>query len=280
MHVVLQGSPDYPESLEDLPQPPKQLFMIGEQRFLEKPIVAIVGTRDPTAYGVRTARSIASAMAEAGIGVVSGMARGIDSVAHRTTLEGKGRTIAVLGTGVDVPYPAGHRELHRVIGARGLLVSEYDPGARAHRGAFPKRNRIIAALARVTIVVEAGHRSGALNTARHALELQRSLGAVPGPIDSPQSEGTNQLLRDGASVIATVADALTLMGVTSQPQRRPIHLSEVDGAVWSALAGGPLTVDTLAARTSVSARECLSAITSLELKGMVECLVTGEVRRR
>jgi len=264
----------------ELPDPPRQIFMIGDRRCLEQPLVAIVGTREPTAYGIRSARSIASALAAAGIGVVSGMARGIDSVAHRAAIDVNGQTIAVLGTGIDVPYPAGHRELHRVIGTRGLLVSESGPGVRAHKGVFPRRNRIIAGLGRVTIVVEAGHRSGALITAGHALHLHRTLAAVPGPIDSPQSEGTNQLLRDGASVIASVADALALMGVTEPPQRRPIQLSEIEGAVWSALAGGPLTVDGVAARASASPRECLTAVTSLELKGMVECLVTGEVRRR
>lgn len=275
-----RGSAEYPASLSDLSEPPAQLFTIGDISILERPLVSIVGTREPTPYGVRTARAISAAMVRAGIAVVSGMARGIDSVVHRTALETDGKTVAVLGTGVDVPYPAGHRELHRVIGESGLLVSENGSGVRAHKGVFPKRNRIIAALGTVTIVIEAGHKSGALNTANHALELGRPVAAVPGQIDSPQSDGTNQLIRDGAVVIASVADALALVGVSPAAQPEPIQLPEADARVWSALGGGVLGMDELAARAALPVRECLSAVTSLELRGMVECLVSGEVRRR
>jgi len=280
MHLVLDDDPRYPGSLRDLPEPPAQLFLIGDAALLQPPLVAIVGTREASVYGLRVARSLAGAMARAGVGIVSGMARGIDAAAHRTALECGGKTVAVLGTGVDVAYPAGHRELHRVIGSKGLLVSEYEPGARAHRGSFPQRNRIIAALARVTIVVEAGHRSGALNTASHAIALDRTLAAVPGPIDSPQSDGTNQLLRDGAVVIASITDALALMGITDRPQSPPMDLSGNAGLVWSALAAGPLSIDAIAARAMINARDCVAAVTALELKGMAESLVTGEVRRR
>lgn len=211
---------------------------------------------------------------------MSGMARGIDAVAHRSALEQRAPTVAVLGTGVDVPYPVGHAELHRVIGEKGLVASESGSGARAHKGAFPKRNRIIAALSPVTIVVEGGHKSGALNTAAHALDLGRTVAAVPGPIDSPQSEGTNQLIRDGATVIATVDDALALLGAAATSPAVPYQLSDVDGSIWSALSVGPLTVDSLSRKTSLSPRDCLTAITSLEIQGMVESLLTGEVRRR
>jgi DNA processing protein len=208
------------------------------------------------------------------------MARGIDAVAHRSALEQGSPTIAVLGTGIDVPYPVGHAELHRVIAEKGLVVSENGPGMKAHQGAFPKRNRIIAALSPVTIVIEGGHQSGARNTASQALELGRTVAAVPGPIDSPQSEGTNQLLRDGATVIATIDDALALIGAPAAAPSVPYQLSEADGSVWSALASGPLTVDSLSRKTSLAPRDCLTSITSLEIQGMVESLLTGEVRRR
>ncbi|HZK77999.1 MAG TPA: DNA-processing protein DprA [Gemmatimonadaceae bacterium] len=280
MLIVTRGSDAYPEVLDDLTRPPDQLYMLGDPSVLRSRCVSIVGTRDPTPYGIRTARSIAAAFGRAGVCVVSGMARGIDAVVHRTALEQGSATVAILGTGIDVPYPAGHAELHRVIAEKGLVASESGPGARAHQGAFPRRNRIIAALSPVTIVVEAGHKSGALNTASQALELGRTVAAVPGPIDSQQSDGTNQLIRDGATVIATVDDALALVGASPGASPPPYQLSELDGIVWSALSGGPLTVDALSRKTSLAQRDCLTAVTSLEIQGMVEVLLTGEVRRR
>ncbi|HUQ48617.1 MAG TPA: DNA-processing protein DprA [Gemmatimonadaceae bacterium] len=278
--IVTRGSEKYPQVLEDLPIPPDPLYMLGDASVLDCRSVSIVGTREPTPYGIRTARMMATAFARAGICVVSGMARGVDAIAHRSALETDAPTIAVLGTGIDVPYPAGHADLHRAIAKNGLVVSENGPGNKAHKGAFPKRNRIIAALSPVTIVIEGGHTSGAIITAKQALELGRTVAAVPGPIDSPQSQGTNQLLRDGAVVIATVDDALTLVGAPSAAPLRPYQLSEVDGSVWSALAVGPLTIDSLSRKTSLTPRDCLTAITSLEIQGMVESLLTGEVRRR
>src|SRR5207249_9854011 len=146
------------------------------------------------------ARELAGALARAGACVVSGMALGIDAIAHRAALEVNGRTIAVLGTGVDIAYPRAHRGLHAEIVARGLVLSELPPGAHSHGGSFPLRNRIIAALAKVTIVVEAPEGSGALITSERALDLNRTVAAVPGPIDSPQSEGTNKLIREGAQI--------------------------------------------------------------------------------
>jgi DNA processing protein len=208
------------------------------------------------------------------------MARGIDAAAHRAALDAGGATIAVLGTGVDVPYPAGHAELHRVICERGLVISESGSGKTAHQGAFPKRNRIIAALSPLTIVIEAGHKSGAQNTARHVMALDRRLAAIPGPIDSPQSDGTNQLLRDGAHFIGTVEDALALAGVRNVEQPEPLQLGDVDGRVWAAIGGETLSIDAISERSKVGTRECLAAVTALELSGMVESLITGEVRRR
>ncbi len=271
----------YPPQLEDLKSGmPRQLFFIGDPSHMRPHTVAIVGTRNATSYGLRVTRSLASAFARSGVSVVSGMARGIDAAAHRAAIESGGRTVAVLGTGVDVPYPRGHRELHRMIAEKGCVVSEYPPGSAAFKGTFPKRNRIIAALAPVTIVVEAGHKSGALITARHARALERAVACVPGPIDSPQSAGSNHLLRDGASVIASVADALAMVGIASPDEQEPDHLSVEDGKVWKALAAGPLEADSLAIKCHITTRDCLASITSLEIQGLVECLLTGEVRRR
>src|SRR5438309_3159669 len=160
------------------------------------PAMSIVGTRSCTPYGERVTREIAGALARAGVTVVRGMAVGIDAMAHQAALESAGRTAAVLGTGVNVPYPAGHRNLHRQIRERGVVVSESAPGTRAIRGCFPRRNRIIAALGEATIVVEAGVKSGALSTSDHVLAISRTLAVVPGPIDSPASLGSNLLMRD------------------------------------------------------------------------------------
>jgi DNA processing protein len=280
IQTVAASSAGYPESLRDLDVVPDPLYAIGDLALLTRPMVSIVGTREPTAYGLRTARNLSSALARNGVVLVSGMARGIDAAVHRAALDCGGTTIAVLGTGIDVPYPAGHAELHRVIGERGLLLSENGAGLRAHKGAFPKRNRIIAALGKLTIVVEGGHQSGAINTANHVLSLGKTLAAVPGPIDSPQSQGTNHLLRDGASVVAEVADALALAGISAAVQAEPACLSGIDGRVWSAIGGETVGLDVIARRAGLTTRECLTAVSALELSGVVESLVTGEVRRR
>lgn len=273
---------EYPVELNDLSHPPRELFAIGQSAALAKPRVAIVGTRNSTAYGERITRTLTRALVRGGVSVVSGMARGIDGAAHRTALEERGNTVAVLGTGVDVPYPVGHRLLHRSIGEHGLVLSEHPPGTPAGKGAFPKRNRIIAALAPVTIVVEAGFRSGALNTASQALELGRVVAAVPGPIDSDQSRGSNQLLRDGAVLIAAPEDALALLGVSppkDAPPPSPL-LPDSEQKVWDAIAGGFTDSDALPGLTHLTIAECLAAITSLEIMGLIECSLAGEIRRR
>ena len=212
--------------------------------------------------------------------MVSGLARGIDAVAHRAALSEGGPTVAVLGTGIDVPYPVGHRELHRTIADVGLVLSENAPGQRAHKGCFPRRNRILAALASLTIVIEAGRKSGALITASQALELGRTVASVPGPIDSPQSEGSNELLRDGAQVITTIGDALSLAGLTAPKRATRADFGDTEERILRELRRGPASLDALAARTAVPARECMSAVTVLELAGAVECTLTGEVRAR
>ena len=284
--LIASGDENYPARLAELPDPPPVLFAIGDLAQLREPCVAIVGTRRATGYGERVTFEIAGALARAGVTVLSGMARGIDGVAHRAALAAGGRTVAVLGTGVDVAYPAAHRLLHEEIAARGLLLSEELPGDRASGGSFPKRNRIIAALATAVIVVEAPHRSGALITAMHALDLNRIIAAVPGPIDVPQSAGSNTLLRDGAIIIAEVADALALVGATepAAPSRLPsdaqVLADLTQRAVWHALESPAPDLDALAARASLPARRCLEAVSALEVTGAIECALTGEIRRR
>jgi len=275
-----RGHPSYPLELDELSQPPAEVFALGDASALTRPRVAIVGTRNSTAYGERVTRTLTRALVRGGVSIVSGMARGIDAAAHRTALEEGGNTVAVLGTGVDVPYPVGHRVLHQTIADQGLVLSENPPGAKAYKGAFPRRNRIIAALAPVTIVVEAGFRSGALNTAGQALELGRTVAAVPGPIDSDQSRGANQLLRDGAVLIAAPEDALTLLGISAPPCGAPPLLPDSEQKVWDCTSAAYLSTDSLPALTGLTMAACLAAITSLEIMGLVECSLAGELRRR
>lgn len=279
--LLLAEDPEYPAMLADLNDPPPYLFALGALEMLAAPMVAVVGTRRATRYGERVARELSAALAREGVVVVSGLARGIDAAAHGAAMDVCGRTIAVLGTGVDVAYPAAHRALHARIAARGLVLSEELPGERASAASFPKRNRIIAALAKATIVVEAPVRSGALITATHALELGRTVAAVPGPIDSAESAGSNELLRDGAIVIAGVADALALVGLSVPvPAAPPEFRDAAERAVWDALAAGPADIDLLCARAALPARDCLAAVTALEMRGVIECELTGEIRRR
>src|SRR5512140_2875059 len=278
---IIDGEDDYPDSLHSLEQPPGVLWAMDDIETVRRPNpVSMVGTRDCTAYGERVTREIAGAFARAGATVISGMARGIDAMAHRAALDAGGYTAAVLGTGVDVPYPAAHRSLHRRIRDRGVVVSESPPGRPASPGCFPRRNRIIAALGAATIVVEAGIRSGALITSECALAIDRKVGVVPGPIDSPQSLGSNALMRDGAHPITDIADALALIGL-SQPRPSETHFeSDEERRIWQALAQPAADFDVLCARTALPARVCFERVTSLELRGVVECLLTGELRRR
>src|SRR5689334_4649565 len=277
----MQDSPEYPIELLDLKQPPTPLYAIGNRELLDRPRISVVGTRNSTGYGERVTRNLGLAFARAGVTVVSGMARGIDSKAHRTAIDQGAGTVAVLGTGIDVPYPVGHRALHRSIGTSGLVLSENEPGATAHQGAFPKRNRIIAALAPLTIVVEADFRSGAINTATQALELGRTVAAVPGPIDSNQSRGANQLIKDGAQVITKPEDALALIGIHLKPDPAPPPLlPDTEQKIWDSLADGVKLTDDLPGLTDLTLAECLAAITSLEIMGLVECTLAGEIRRR
>lgn len=204
----------YPPALFHLEGPPPLLYALGDLSITARPSVAIVGSRHATGYGLRVARDFAARLAEHGVCVVSGLAAGIDAASHLGALDACGATIAVQGTGVDVPYPRGHAALHARIAREGLVLSELSPGEPTHRGAFPNRNRIIAALADVVLVVEAGLPSGALLTAERGDAINRPVGAIPGPIDAAMSRGTNQLIRDGRHCIASFDDLLALLALT------------------------------------------------------------------
>jgi DNA processing protein len=238
-----------------------------------------VGTREASSYGIRVASALARAFAEAGAVVVSGLARGIDTAAHEGALEGGGKTIAVLGTGPDVPYPASNRRLLEEVARRGLVLSESAPGTPAGPGCFPKRNRIIAALCRATVVVEAGFKSGALNTANHAEGLGRATAAVPGPIDQSRSMGSNHLLRDGAQVLASLDDGLALLGL-SRLRATPVpEMGVTEAEVWHRLGEGAATAEELVHGPEITIREVLAAVARLELFGLVTVQPDGRVER-
>ncbi|MFF2888062.1 DNA-processing protein DprA [Paenibacillus sp. NPDC057967] len=188
---------EYPSILLEIAQPPWVLYAKGRLELLERPAVAMVGTRVPTAYGRHMASAIAQELSEAGVTVVSGLARGIDSKAHEAAMKGPGGTIAVLPTPIDTCYPTENASLFRQLSEKGLLLSETPIGTKLHPGQFHQRNRIIAALSRATIVVEGARKSGSLITAKHALQMDRELFAVPGQITSPKSDGPNELIREG-----------------------------------------------------------------------------------
>lgn len=273
-----------PAQLGNLEIPPKGLWFLGDRSCLDLPpnrLVAIIGTREASAYGVRMAQRLAAGAARAGAIVVSGLARGIDAAAHEAALAAGGRTIAILGTGVDVPYPAGHRTLHQRVQENGLVISEMEPGTKAFPGCFPRRNRIIAALAGMTIVVEAGYKSGALNTQAVAEKLGRPTGAVPGQADDPRAAGSNMLLRDGSHVILGVEDVLAVLDIsTSSHMLGSEHLAAerlgaelwepVDRVILAALGSQPSSAAGIAERQKLSVRQVSAGLLRLEMFGAVK----------
>jgi DNA processing protein len=206
--VILPDDAEYPLLLRHIPDPPPVLFGLGDLSLLSRPAAAIVGSRDHSSYGADVCGRIAGAAARAGVVIVSGMARGLDAVAHTAALDSGGSTIGVLGNGHGVIYPSANRKLYQRVAAEGLLLSEFPPGERPHAGSFPRRNRLISGLSRVTLVVEAAVGSGALITAGTALDQGREVMAVPGSITSPLSAGTNRLIRDGATPLLEPSDLL------------------------------------------------------------------------
>ena len=263
-----RGRPGYPKALLELHDPPVTLHVRGERpEALERPAVAIVGARSCSAYGAQAARTLARDLAVAGVVVVSGMARGVDAEAHRGALEAGGLTVAVLGCGIDRDYPARHAELARRIAAGGLIVSEYPPGMEPAPWRFPARNRIIAALARATVIVEARERSGALITTDFALELGRDVFAVPGEIFSALSTGTNSLLRQGAAPLLEVGDVLDALGV-ERAAAKPPSVSDAAAATLRLLGEGPAGIDDLVTRSGCAAADVSAALVELELAGL------------
>ena len=273
--VLLPDEPAFPPLLAEIPDPPALLYVWGDVALLARPAAAIVGSRDHSPYGADAARLLAASVAGAGVVVVSGMARGIDAVAHAAALDAGGSSVGILGNGFGVIYPAANRTLYQRMTTAGCLVTELPPGERPHAGAFPRRNRLISGLAGVTVVVEAAPGSGALITADCALDQGRAVLAVPGPITSPTSLGCNKLIQQGAKPALAATDILEELGLPGAvdpgpaAKRQPGDLSDLQRSLWDALAAEPKHVDVLVATAGAETGAVLTALTELEMRGVV-----------
>jgi DNA processing protein len=273
IRVLIWDDDAYPRRLREIANPPPVLYLRGELVETDEWAVAIVGTRRITAYGRQVAERIAAHLAAAGVTVVSGLALGVDTVAHQTALDAGGRTLAVLGSGVDRIYPARNRKLAARIMENGALISDYPPGTPPEASNFPPRNRIISGLSLATVVVEAGEKSGALITADFAAEQGRDVFAVPGNVLAPQSRGTNRLIQNGAFPLLDpqeILDALDLNRVVEHRQARVVLPADATEAqLFDLLGHEPLHVDEIRARTGLPIEQVTAALALMELKGMV-----------
>jgi len=271
-HVLLPGDARFPARLSEIPEAPLALFALGRLELLQLDAVAIVGSRLHSRYGGQVCRHFAGGLARAGLVVSSGLARGLDAVAHEAALDAGGDTVAVLGNGLGVIYPAANRALYERVAQGGCLLTEFPPGERPNAGSFPRRNRLISGLARCTLVVEARARSGTLITVDCALEQGREALVVPGPITSPLSVGCNRLLRSGAKPALGLDDVLEEYGLAAQEaphMRIPADLSGSERRVLDVLALGDEHADEIASRLGVTAAEMAAVLTGLEIRGLV-----------
>jgi DNA processing protein len=283
-HLVTLADPSYPASLLETPDPPAVLYVIGDVAMLQRPSLAIVGSRSPTRRGADDAQAFAEALSNAGLTIVSGLALGIDASAHRGGLRGAASSVAVVGTGLDRVYPARHRDLARELAARGALVSELGLGTPPLPGNFPRRNRIISGLARGCLVVEAALESGSLITARLALEQGREVFAVPGSIHSPLSKGCHWLLKQGAKLVESAQDVMDELHLapSAAPVREsvPPALSAEAQTLLAALDFAPFDLDSACAAGNLTPDAASAILLLLELDGFVDRLPGGAFQRR
>ncbi|MEN3009023.1 DNA-processing protein DprA [Pseudothermotoga sp.] len=270
--VLSLWSEDYPPLLKEIASPPIVLFYLGDEELLKRDCISIVGTRRMTSYGKKVAHQMAFTVAQAGIVVVSGLAIGIDSCAHSAALEAGGKTIAVLGTGVDVPYPVSNKKLYEKIIQDGCVVSEFPLGTKAMKQNFPMRNRIIAGLSRATVVVEAPKDSGALITARFAVDMGRDVFAVPGDIDRSSSEGCNWLLKMGAIPLTDPSQLFDHYGLKSES-------SEEKDGFFDIFSKGPLYFDEIVNILGIEPSQVLMLLTEYELAGKIVKLEDGRYHK-
>lgn len=274
---------DYPRAWLELTDPPPAIFFVGRSELLNRPAIAIVGSRNATKQGCDNARAFAETFSRAGLTIVSGLALGIDAAAHSGGLLGSGSTLAVLGTGIDRVYPPRNRDLAHRVAESGGLLSEFPLGTPPLTGNFPRRNRLISGLARGCLVVEATLKSGSLITARLALEQGREVFAIPGSIHSPFSKGCHRLIKDGAKLVESAQDVLEEFGVLT-PREEPATVAGapqggVQAAVLDALGRDPADLDSLCERTGLAANAVVAALTELEIDGLVAAQSGGRFQR-
>lgn len=304
-HLLSLGDAHYPGSLLDLADPPLLLFAEGDLSLLRAPALAVVGSRHATAQGLDHARDFSRALSTSGVTIVSGLARGIDAAAHEGAVDGQlllapagrpGGTIAVVGTGLDQVYPKAHARLAHTIAARGLMLSEFPLGTPPLRGNFPKRNRLVAALSRGTLVVEAAVQSGSLITARLAAELGRDVMAIPGSIHAPQARGCHALIKQGARLVETADEVLEELGLGALTRGAAVGAAlgaasaptdessaaapSEDDALLSAMGHDPVSQEALSARTGLGPAELGARLLELELMGEVARLPGALFQRR
>jgi DNA processing protein len=288
--IVADTDPAYPRLLQEVYSPPAFLFVHGQLKPEDALAVAIVGTRHATSYGRQQAERLAAGLARAGLTIVSGLARGIDAVAHRAALQAGGRTLAVLGSGVLNIYPPEHQGLAEEVRRQGALISENPPLCEPVAGAFPQRNRLISGLSLGVIVIEAAERSGALITARHAMEQGREVFAVPGRVDSRTSRGCHRLIRDGAKLVECVEDVLEEFGPLVEAAPRPdgtvmhhpaeLQLNELELQVLNAIASDPTSIDRVVEACGLPVQRVLATISVLEMRSLIRRVSGNSVMRR
>jgi DNA processing protein len=276
VRFVSRADKDFPYLLSEIPDPPVGLYCLGSLPDDALPKVALIGSRRCSEYGLGIARRFGAQLAQNDVVVVSGMARGIDSMAHKGALEGGGQTVAVLGCGVDICYPAENRALRDDIARSGCVVSEYPPRVAPFPSYFPARNRIISGLCRVVVVVEAGRRSGTLITVEQALDQGRDIMAVPGSIAGKYSEGTNALIKQGAELASCCEDILSMLGIHKrEAPKQPAAVNRIapeERAIYDVLTYEPLTFDDIIVKSDYPQQTAQYLLTMLELKGYIQKL--------
>jgi DNA processing protein len=290
INIVLESDAAYPRPLRDLPDPPGVLFVRGKLEPCDSLAIGIVGSRHATHYGLQQAERLAGGLARAGLTVVSGLARGIDAAAHRAALAAGGRTVGVLASGVLNIYPPEHKELAAQVAASGAVISESPPLTEPLAGMFPQRNRIISGLSVGVLVIEASVRSGALITARHAMEQGRDVFALPGPVTSRMSQGCHRLIRDGAKLVENVDDILEELGplVAATPARNDdreirhpaeLALNELERQVLDAVPSEAATIDSVISKSQLSPPQVLATLSVLEMRRLIRRLSGNLIMR-
>lgn len=280
-HVLTLADDEYPGALLEIPDPPPLLYLKGQTHLLQRDALAIVGSRNATPQGIENARAFAQELSDSGFTIVSGLALGIDAAAHQGGLRGASSSIAVVATGLDSVYPARNRDLAHELSQHGLLVSEFSLGTKPLAGNFPRRNRLISGIAKGVLIVEAAVKSGSLITARYALEQGREVFAIPGSVHSPLSRGCHALIKQGAKLVETSTDILEEFGrpATTDTSATKHSATKSHPLLLAAIGFDPVDLDTLCARSGLTAEKASAMLLELELDGAVVKLPGGKYQQ-